>query len=47
MCDGKVLKPWVIVWCTGFAPDYRWIGGVGADAAYIADQVAQRSEVMA
>ena len=87
VCDGKVLEPRVIVWCTGFAPDYRWIdlpvfddagyprhdrgvvpaapglfflglrfqrsmsssliGGVGADAAYIADQVAQRSEVVA
>lgn len=86
VCDGRVLEPRVIVWCTGFAPDYGWIdlpvfddggyprhdrgvvpeapglfflglrfqrsmsssliGGVGADAAYIADQVAQRSEVL-
>jgi putative flavoprotein involved in K+ transport len=87
VCDGRVLEPRVIVWCTGFAPDYGWIdlpvfddggyplhdrgvvpeapglfflglrfqrsmsssliGGVGADAAYIADRVAQRSEVLA
>ena len=82
LCEGEVLDPRVIVWCTGFAPDYRWIelpvfgadgyprhrrgvvdeapglffaglrfqhrlsssliGGVGEDAAFIADQVAQR-----
>lgn len=86
VCEGKALEPRVIVWCTGFAPDYRWIdlpifdeagyprhlrgvvkeapglffvgqrfqysmsssliGGVGADAAYIAEQVAQRSEAL-
>ncbi len=85
VCEGKVLDPRVIIWCTGFAPDYRWIdlpvfgddgyprhergvvpsapglfflglrfqhrvsssliGGVGDDAAFIADQVAARSEV--
>jgi putative flavoprotein involved in K+ transport len=79
---GEVLQPRVIVWCTGFAPDYSWIGlpvldargaprhrrgvatgapglyflglrfqhrlsssllgGVGADAAFIAEQVARR-----
>ena len=84
VCDGKVIEPRVIVWCTGFAPDYRWIdlpvfgadgyprhergvvaeapgifflglrfqhrvsssliGGVGDDAAFIAEQVATRSE---
>lgn len=82
--DGKVIDPRVIIWCTGFEPDYRWIdlpifgsdgyprhtrgvvaespglfflglrfqyrisssliGGVGADAAFIAEQVVQRSE---
>ena len=86
VADGKVLEPRVIVWCTGFAPDYRWmelpifddagyprhergvvpeapglffvglrfqqrmasslIGGVGADAEYVAEQVAQRSEAL-
>ena len=86
VCDGKVLEPRVIIWCTGFAPDYRWIdvpifdeagyprhergvvgqvpglffvglrfqhrlsssliGGVGADAAYVAERVAQRSEAL-
>jgi putative flavoprotein involved in K+ transport len=82
VCGGTALQPRVIVWCTGFAPDYRWIdlpvlgddgyprhhrglvadapglyfaglrfqhrtassliGGVGADAAFVAEQVAQR-----
>jgi putative flavoprotein involved in K+ transport len=86
VCDGEVLEPRVIVWSTGFAPDYRWIdlpiledsgyprhergvvadapglfflglrfqqrmsssliGGVGADAAYIAERVAERSEAL-
>jgi putative flavoprotein involved in K+ transport len=86
VCGGKVLEPRVIVWCTGFAPDYRWIdlpifdesgfprhvrgvvpeapglfflglrfqhrmassliGGVGLDAAYVAERAAQRSEAM-
>jgi putative flavoprotein involved in K+ transport len=85
VCDGKVLTPSVIMWCTGFAPDYRWIempvldesgyprhrrgvvtdapglyflglrfqhrmtsslvGGVGEDAAYVAEQVARRAEM--
>jgi putative flavoprotein involved in K+ transport len=80
VCDGTVLQPRVVIWCTGFAADYRWIempvldargyprhrrgiatdvdglffvglrfqhrmmssllGGVGADATYIADRVA-------
>jgi putative flavoprotein involved in K+ transport len=79
-----VLAPRVIVWCTGFAPNYGWIdlpildtdgrprhrrgvatdipglyfvglrfqhrmtssllGGVGADAAFIAEQVVRRVE---
>ena len=82
--DGKVIDPRVIIWCTGFEPDYRWvdlpvfgsdgyprhargvvseapglfflglrlqyrissslIGGVGDDAAFIAEQVVQRVE---
>jgi len=86
VCDGEVLDPEVVIWCTGFAPDYSWIelpvfgadgyprhargvvpeapglfflglrfqhrmsssliGGVGADAEFIADQVAERSEAM-
>lgn len=25
VCDGQVLEPRVIVWCTGFAADYSWI----------------------
>ena len=81
-CEGTVIDPRVIVWCTGFEPDYRWIdlpvlddvgyprhrrgvaagvaglyfvglrfqhrmtssllGGVGEDAAFIADHVARR-----
>jgi putative flavoprotein involved in K+ transport len=80
-CDGTVLQPRVIVWCTGFASDYSWIalpvfddrgrprhrrgvvtdapglyfvglrfqhrmtssllGGVGADATFIAEHVAR------
>jgi putative flavoprotein involved in K+ transport len=83
VCDGAVVRPSVVVWCTGFAPDYRWIelpvvdarghprhrrgvaadapglyfvglrfqhrmssslvGGVGADAAYVADHVARHA----
>lgn len=83
VCNAEVLEPRVIVWCTGFDPDYRWIdldvlgddgyprhsrgvatdleglyfvglrfqyrlssslvGGVGADAAFIAGEVARRS----
>ena len=81
-CEGAVLTPRAIVWCTGFGPDYGWIdlpvigadgyprhergastdapglyfmglrfqyrmnsslvGGVGADAQYVAEQVARR-----
>lgn len=84
VCDGTVLEPRVIVWCTGFTPDYGWIdlpvldeagrprhrrgvatdvaglyfvglrfqhrmtsslvGGVGADAAFIAERVVRRIE---
>jgi putative flavoprotein involved in K+ transport len=83
VCDGRVLRPAVIVWCTGFSADYSWIdapvldergwprhvrgvatgapglfflglrfqyrmnsslvGGVGADAEFVAAQVARRS----
>jgi putative flavoprotein involved in K+ transport len=83
-CRGEVLQPRVVVWCTGFVPDYSWIslpvlddrgqprhrrgvatdapglfflglrfqhrvtssllGGVGADAVFIAEQVASRVE---
>ena len=25
VCGGQVLAPSVVVWCTGFRPDYRWI----------------------
>lgn len=84
VCEAKVLDPGVIIWCTGFEPDYRWIdlpifandgyprhrrgvvaeapglfflglrfqyrisssliGGVGDDAAYIAEKVVARAE---
>ncbi len=80
LCGDAVVEPGVVIWCTGYEPDYRWIelpvldesgrprhvrgvatgspglffvglrfqhslasallGGVAADAAYIADQVA-------
>ncbi len=83
---GEVLQPRVVVWCTGFVPDYSWIalpvldarggprhhrgvatdapglffvglrfqhrmtsallGGVGEDAAYVADRIAARTEAM-
>ena len=86
VCGDAVLEPRVIIWCTGFAPDYRWIdlpifertgyprhdrgvvpeapglfflglrfqyrmtssliGGVGADAAFIAEQVARRCDAL-
>ena len=82
VCGDRVLEPSVIVWCTGFSPDYRWIdlpvlddggyprhengaspdapglyflglrfqrrmassliGGVGSDAALIAQQIGAR-----
>ena len=83
VADGTVLRPRVVVWSTGFTPDYRWIelpvlddggfprhrrgvvdaapglfflglrfqhrmtsallGGVGLDAAFVAERVAARS----
>jgi putative flavoprotein involved in K+ transport len=86
VCDGKVVTPRVVVWCTGFAPDYSWIdlpvfdaggrprqhrgvvdeapglyfvglrfqyrmtsallGGVGADAEYVAAEIARRSAMV-
>jgi putative flavoprotein involved in K+ transport len=86
VCGGDVIEPRVIVWCTGYQPDYSWIdlpvcddagrprhvrgvatalpglfflglrfqyrlnssliGGVGQDAAFIAGQVAKRSQTM-
>jgi putative flavoprotein involved in K+ transport len=87
LCGEQALRPRVIVWCTGFVPDYRWIelpvlderghprhrrgvaadvpglyfvglrfqhrmsssllGGVGADAAYVVEQVAHRAAAAA
>jgi putative flavoprotein involved in K+ transport len=87
VCRKTVVEPRVIVWCTGYRPDYRWInlpvvddsgyprhrrgvaldspglyflglrfqhrmtssliGGVGSDAAFIAEEVARRSELAA
>jgi len=84
VCDGVVLEPRVVVWCTGFTPNYGWVdlpvlhtdgrprqrrgvatdmpglyfvglrfqhrmtssllGGVGADAAFIAEKVVRRVE---
>lgn len=86
-CEGQVVTPRAIVWCTGFSPDYGWIeppvldgqgrpmhvrgvaigvpglhfvglrfqyrmtsallGGVGEDAAYIAERIARRMEPIA
>ncbi|HEX7978640.1 MAG TPA: NAD(P)-binding domain-containing protein [Gemmatimonadaceae bacterium] len=86
LCGDAVLEPRVVVWCTGFEPDYDWIdlpifdddgrprhergvvtdmpglyflglpfqhrlnstliGGVGADAAFIAEQVALRCDTL-
>lgn len=83
VCEGEVVQPRVVIWCTGFVADYSWIalpilderglprlrrgvspdapglffvglrfqhrlsssliGGVGADAAFIAGQVARRT----
>jgi putative flavoprotein involved in K+ transport len=83
VCGSEIVEPRVIVWCTGFRPDYGYIdlpifdesgfprhwrgvvsespglyflglrfqhrlnsslvGGVGEDAAYVAEQVAQRA----
>ncbi len=25
VCEGQVLQPRVVVWCTGFSPDYSWL----------------------
>jgi putative flavoprotein involved in K+ transport len=25
VCEGEVIEPDVVIWCTGFEPDYRWI----------------------
>ncbi|MEP7384320.1 MAG: portal protein, partial [Gemmatimonadota bacterium] len=87
LCEREVLQPRVIVWCTGFEPDYSWIdlpvldahgrprhrrgiatdvdglffvglrfqhrltsallGGVGADAAFIAEQASLRATLRA
>jgi putative flavoprotein involved in K+ transport len=86
VCDGEPVEARMIVWSTGFAPDYSWIahpvtdvdgtprhrrgvatdapglffvglrfqhrltsallGGVGEDAAYVAERIALRSEAM-
>ena len=85
VCDDEPIDARVVVWCTGFAPDYSWIelpvlgvdgaprhrrgvvaewpglhfvglrfqhrltsallGGVGEDAEYIADLIADRMEL--
>jgi putative flavoprotein involved in K+ transport len=26
VCEGEVVRPRVVVWCTGFGPDHSWIG---------------------
>ena len=84
LCGAATLQPSVVVWCTGFTPDYTWmslpvfddagqprhrrgvasdlpglffvglrfqhrlrsslLGGVGEDAEFVAEQVAQRSD---
>ena len=84
VCGGRTLEPRVIVWCTGYSPDYSWIqfpvadeqgrlrhqrgavtgypglffmgqpfqyrktssliGGVGADATFVAGEVARICE---
>jgi len=86
LCGDTVLEPRVVIWCTGFEPDYDWIdlpifdddglprhrrgiatdlpglyflglrfqhrlnssllGGVGADAAFVAEQVARRCDAL-
>lgn len=85
VCEGEVLHPRVVIWCTGYTPDFGWIelpvldehgsprhrrgvatgapglyfaglrfqhrmtsaliGGVGEDAAYLAEHIAARSEM--
>ena len=87
VCEGERLAPAVVVWCTGYAPDFRWIdlpvtdadgaprhqrgesmdveglywlglkwqyretssliGGVGEDAAWVAERVAMRVAALA
>jgi putative flavoprotein involved in K+ transport len=84
VCGGEVLDPRVIIWCTGFSPNFQWIdlpifdaegnprhrrgvcdeapglhfvglrfqyretssliGGVGRDAAFVAQRIAARCE---
>lgn len=84
VCGGDVVEPDVVIWCTGYEPDYRWVdlpvldesgrprndrgvssdspglyfvglrfqhslvsallGGVGEDAAYIAEHAAARRD---
>jgi putative flavoprotein involved in K+ transport len=86
VCGSAVLQPRVVVWCTGFVPDYSWIdlpaldadgyprhargesrdvpglyflglrfqhsltssliGGVGSDAAWVTERVANRAFAM-
>ena len=86
VCGGVALQPSVVVWCTGFVPDYSWIalpaleqdgyprhrrgesvdvpglyflglrfqhsltssliGGVGADAAWVVERIAERAVTM-
>ena len=86
VCGSEVIDAGVIIWCTGFAPDYRWIdlpvferdgsprhvrgvasdasglyflglrfqhrlsssliGGVGADAEFLAERIAERCEAL-
>lgn len=87
VCGDAVIEPRVVVWCTGYRPDYSWIhlpvcdasgqplhvrgvatampglfflglrfqhrlnssliGGVGPDAAFVADKVSLRSHALA
>ena len=87
VCEDQVIDPRVVVWCTGYAPDYSWVelpvfdeagrprhrrgvatdapglyfvglrfqyrmtsallGGVGDDAALVAEHIARRAEVAA
>jgi putative flavoprotein involved in K+ transport len=84
VCGSTVLNPSVVIWCTGFGPDYSWmalpvlddegyprhrrgvssdlpglffvglrfqqrlrsslLGGVGEDAAFVAEEVARRAD---
>jgi putative flavoprotein involved in K+ transport len=87
LCGNTALQPSVVVWCTGFTPDYSWmtlpvldeagqprhrrgvatdlpglffvglrfqhrlrsslLGGVGEDAAFVAERVARRADALA